>query len=210
MARSQLGTARAEALEAAAAAVAEPLEPTPQPRALFAVRVRERGAAATDLVLDALEDAKVDEDNWDWVVWYRGQATYAVMSAPLLARGVLVSTEGIEVLPVASVADKMEDNRNEWVEPRASASKTAIERAKLLLSEWSGLQFIQGAEEIVPEVILTGKPKERTKIASRSQVLSRRRGRGEVRAQQANTAQALGLDKATDETGQGFTFHKLE
>lgn len=183
----------------------------PQPRSLFAVLIRGEIDEATDMILDAIEGSKVDDSVWDWVLWSRGTSVYAIISAPLFVKGIISSVSDIRLLPIGSIAEKMEDNRNAWIYPKANARDSALVIAERLISSWVELQFVvDEAAKLAADLPLPSKIKERTRIATRAEVYTRSKNK-EVRSQQQsdNTVAVLGLDRAKDSQGKGFTFTKL-
>lgn len=182
-----------------------------QPRSLFAVIVRGDSDEATDLVLDYIERSGVNDKEWDWVVWTRGTSVYFIISAPLLVKGAISDIPNIKILPVGSVSEKLNDNRNDWIEPVATSEKGALEVAESLIDEWVELQFIKDEmTKAAASLLIPPKVKERTRIASRSEVYSstrRREGRTQQHAE--NTIVTLGLNVAKDSQGRGFTFKNL-
>lgn len=177
------------------------------PRALFGVHARD-GAAAEEAILDAVEGADIADDDWDWLLWRRGSAVYAIISAPFRARAAVAADERLRVLPVAGVAERMEDNRNTWVTPRPTAALSALEVARQLVERWMDSQFPRAAAETAPP---PRRLKERTRIASRAEVYTRAQHRSSRDQQRAeNLIARLSLDTARDSSGRGFTFVKRD
>lgn len=142
-----------------------------------------------------------EEDEWDWLVWHRGETCYIMMYGPLMVRASLLKVDGIEqIKPPAHTARDMMDNRNTWYYPlqRRKSTQTSAEQAAELFQKWQGELFVAsksdaaGAEEPIEklyEVSTTPLPRRRKKSVAA-----------------VPSIKLLNLDDAVDADGQKFVF----
>lgn len=161
-----------------------------------------------DDVFDQLADDGFAEEDWDWLVWFRGETCFIVMYAPLLVRASLLKVDGIDrIRPLSHTAKTLNDNRNTWFYPlkKRNDTLTLAERAAETLSEWQQKQYAlsssdgyvvdDGADLVAREVVIPDGP------------LPRRKRKNEAKVASADELmQMLNLQGATDTKGQKFVF----
>jgi hypothetical protein len=162
-----------------------------------------------DDIYDQLDDDGFDQDEWDMIVWLRGETCYIVMFAPLLTRASLLKISGIDRLrPLSHTAKSLMDNRNTWFLPilKRNDTMTAAERAADTLSGWQEAQYaVSGGSEYVVD---DGADIEVARASEVSDTpLPRRKKKAEVKVASASELmQILNLDGATDTEGKKFVF----
>lgn len=162
-----------------------------------------------DDIYDQLDDDGFSQDDWDMIVWYRGETCFIVMYAPLLTRASLLKVDGIDkVRPLSHTAKTMMDNRNEWFLPilKRNDTLTVSERAAEMLTGWQGEKYASsGATEYVVD---DGADIEAARAAEVSDTpLPRRKKKTEVKVASASELlKILNLEGATDTEGKKFVF----
>lgn len=162
-----------------------------------------------DDIFDQLEDDGFAKDEWDMIVWFRGETCFIVMFAPLLVRSSLLKVDGVNRLrPLSHTAKTLMDNRNTWFLPllKRNDTMTASERAADTLTSWQEAQYATsgGTEYVVDD----GADIEAARSAEVSDTpLPRRKKKTEVKVQSASDLmQILNLEGATDAAGKKFVF----
>lgn len=162
-----------------------------------------------DDIYGQLGDDGFSEDEWDMIVWFRGETCFIVMFAPLLTRASLLKVDGINRLrPLSHTAKTLMDNRNTWFLPlkKRNDTMTIAERAADTLSGWQEAQYATSAG---PEYVVDdGADIEAARAAEISDTpLPRRKKKTEVKVQSASDLmQILNLEGATDAEGKKFVF----
>lgn len=180
---------------------------------IFGITIDGVEEAEVDEIIDdiygQLDDDGFSEDEWDMIVWFRGETCFVVMFAPLLVRASLLKVDGINRLrPLSHTAKTLMDNRNTWFLPilKRSDTMTVAERAAETLTGWQEAQYAtSGGTEFVVD---NGEDIESSRSAEVSDTpLPRRKKKAEVKVQSASDLMAiLNLADAADATGKKFVF----
>lgn len=156
-----------------------------------------------DDVFYQMELDGIEESEWSWLVWHRGETCYILMYAPLMVRTSLLKVEGIDrTRPPAHTTRDMMDNRNTWYYPleKRRSKLTVSEDAARLLKQWQEELFAATAspDNAAEEV------EEKLYEVSKTPLPRRRRKNGAVNA--VPSIKLLNLEDAVDEDGQKFVF----
>lgn len=144
-----------------------------------------------------------DEDEWEWLVWHRGETCYILMYGPLMARTSLLKVDGVErTRPPAHTARDMMDNRNTWYYPlqRRKSTMTAAESAASLFQKWQGELFAA----VKSDDAAAEEPEKIHEVSSLP--LPRRRRKTGAAINAVPSIKLLNLEDAVDEDGKKFVF----
>jgi len=162
-----------------------------------------------DDIYGQLEDDGFTEDEWEMIVWYRGETCFIAMFAPLLVRASLLKVDGVtSIRPLSHTVKSLMDNRNTWFLPlqKRNDPLTISERAAETLTGWQEAQYATcgGSEFVVDD----GADIEAARSSEVSDTpLPRRKKKTEVKVQSASELMAiLNLADATDTEGKKFVF----